>query len=68
MHSLFPEALVLLQDALGQPFLVPLTQPGLRARTKAARNDLAAARAAAEKGTCTTLPSRDAVWRFSHNC
>lgn len=38
------------QDALGQPFLVPLTQPGLRARTKAARNNLAAAREAAEKG------------------
>jgi hypothetical protein len=39
-----------LQDALGQPFLVPLTQHGLRARTKAARNNLGAAREAAEKG------------------
>lgn len=42
--------IVPLQDALGQPFLVLLTQPGLRARTKAARNNLTAARDAAEKG------------------
>jgi len=44
------------QDALGQPFLVPLTQPGLRARTKAARNNLAAAREAAEKGAPNPSP------------
>jgi len=39
-----------LADDVGQPFLVPLTHPGLRARTKTARNDLAGAVATAEKG------------------
>ena len=39
-----------LADDVGQPFLVPLTHPGLRARTKTARNDLTGAVATAEKG------------------
>ena len=39
-----------LADDVGQPFVVPLTHPGLRARTKTARNDLAGAVATAEKG------------------
>ena len=49
-----------LADCVGQPFLVPLTHPGLRARTKAARNDLEAARATAEKGArlCVPTPSK----------
>lgn len=39
-----------LADCVGQPFLIPLTHPGLRSRTKSARNDLAGARATAEDG------------------
>lgn len=39
-----------LADALGQPFLVPLTAPGLRARCKAALNKLEEAREQAEMG------------------
>mmetsp|Transcript_12197 Transcript_12197/g.36597 ORF Transcript_12197/g.36597 Transcript_12197/m.36597 type:complete len:1238 (-) Transcript_12197:225-3938(-) len=51
-----------LADALGQPFLVPLTAPGLRARCKAALNKLEEAREQAEMGL--VREHHDEVARF----